>query len=321
MKNFIWIVDDEWPDYAIENSVFSKNAEEYEVKYSKNDDFSKDLESFGKNAEALLCQISVPVTGEVINQLNRCKVISNYGTGYNNIDVEAARGKGIPVAYVPGYCAADIAEYVIGAICHYHRTPAGYTEKIKTGIWGAQAIDKPVHRLSAKKLFVIGMGSIGREVAAKASCLGLKVIAWSPSLTDSEAARLGVQRAGLEEGLSTADFISVHIKFNKDTYKFLKYEHFCKMKKNACFINTARGGVIDQKGLLRAIEEGRLSGAMLDVLEQEPPDPQDEILGCEKITVTPHISYYSEEAFQQLKFRAAMNVVKVLKSEPGADLV
>lgn len=321
MSQLIWIIDDEWPDYEIEKEVFKQSLAGYEIRYSTPQTFRRDLEAFGRRADAILCQISVPIDRDVIDRLENCRILSNYGTGYNNIDVQAAREKGIPVGYIPGYCAEDIADYVAAVLCAVGKPLLGYDAAVAAGQWGAQVMRAPAHRLCTATLFVVGLGRIGTAVAKRARALGVTVLAWGRSLTESRAAACGAQMVSLEEGLARADFVSLHIQYCAQTERFFDAACFQKMKPQAWLINTARGGVVDQAALLEAVRAGRIGGAFLDVLAQEPPEPEDPVLHCANIHVTPHISYYSEEALRQLQRRAAENAARVLCGQGGADIV
>jgi D-3-phosphoglycerate dehydrogenase len=318
---FLWIVDDEWENYELEKKVFAEAFPSYTLVHSTPQTFREDLLQYGPRADAVLSQIDIPVDAEALACLSRCRIVSNYGTGYNNIDVRAAAEHGIAVGYIPGYCREDIADYVISAIYARMKPVQGFEQAIAEGRWGVQAMEGPVHRLSHRELFLVGFGSIGRAVAQKARLLGMKVSAWSPSLDGEKAGKYGVLFRPLEEGLAEADFVSVHLRYEKATYHFMGADRLSRMKPGACLINTARGPVVDTAALVAAVKAGKLGGALLDVLEQEPPEPSDEVLHCPGITVTPHISYYSAEALEDLQRRAAENVVHVLLGEPGADLV
>lgn len=316
----IWIIDDEWPDYKIEEKLIKEQLKDCTIYYSDLS-FKNDIDEIGPKADAVICQISVDVTKEVIDKLEKCRIISVYGTGYNNVDVEYAHKRNIEVGYIPGYCAEDIAEYVIGSMFYINKQYGAFTEEIKKGLWGAQVMKNTVRRMSSLKLFILGFGRIGQSVAEKAQALGVKVLAYSPHLTEETAKKFKVQKVGLEEGLKEADFVSVHSMYTKKTENLLSYEQFKLMKETAYLINTSRGKVINQSDLVKAVKEKVIKGAVLDVLETEPPQCGDEILDTEGIIITPHTSYYSEEAMNELQYRAAKNAVLVLKNEIGADLV
>ena len=320
MNPLIWIIDDEWSNYKIEEELLYSEFPGCTIKYS-NLNFEKDLEEFGGKADAVICQISVDMTKEVIEKLHNCKIISVYGTGYNNVDINAAKEKKIEVGFIPGYCAEDIGDYVIGALYYINKGYGTYNSQIKQGLWGAQAINKTITRLSGKKLLIVGYGRIGQTVGRKAIANNLEVLAYDPFLTDERAKELGVENVSLMEGLMVADFVSIHCIYSNETKGLFGKKQFELMKNDAYLINSSRGPIVNQKELVEAVKDKKIAGAILDVLETEPPEVDDQILNTEGITVTPHMSYYSNDALNELQYRAANNVVKVLKGKDGADLV
>ena len=322
-KPFLWIIDDEWDDYEREKAIFAEAFGEdgYELAFSGPDTYLQDLTRYGDKADALLTQIDITLGAAEMRALKRCKIISNYGTGYNNIDLRAAKQCGIAVGYIPGYCAEDIAEYVLAVLFRRFKPVDGFARVIRAGLWGAPALRGEVHRLQTKELFLVGFGSIARAVAKKARAVGLQVSAWSPHLTPQVAEQFGVLYRSLEEGLKTADVVSLHMRYDPATHHLIGKAELAMMKSDALLINTARGGVLDTAALIEAVKRGALGGAVLDVLEQEPPTPEDAVLSCEGIEVTPHISYCSAEALGDLQRRAARNAALVLQGKPGADLV
>ncbi len=320
MKPIIWIIDDEWADYKIEEKLLYSEFPDCTIKYSDLD-FEKDLETFGTDVDAVICQISVDMNKEVISKLDKCKIISVYGTGYNNVDIEAAKEKGINVGFIPGYCAEDIGDYVIGAIYYINKGYGTYNKAIQSGLWGAQAVTKTINRLSSKKLLIFGYGRIGQVVGKKAKANNIEVLACDPFLSEERAKELGVKMVSLEEGLKQADFVSIHCIYSKETKGLFGKDQFKMMKNDAYLINSSRGPIVNQKELIEAVKNNDIAGAVLDVLEQEPPEKNDEILQTDGIIVTPHMSYYSIDALNELQYRAASNVVKVLCGKDGADLV
>lgn len=320
MKPLLWIIDEEWPEYSLEKRVFDTVFAEYDLRISSND-YKNDLRAFGFRADAVIAQISVDVDAGLIGELRSCKVISVYGSGYNNVNVAAARAKGIPVAFVPGYCAQDIAEYVIAAVCHFQKDPSGFSDEIGRGLWGAQAMPRPGHRIGAGSILVIGFGRIGRAVARKAHALGMQVLACDPFVKKEALLESGARLVALEEGLAQADYISVHTTYTPGMAPLLSGSEFALMKKTAVLINASRGGVIAQGDLVKAVASGTIRGAALDVLAVEPPEPDDPVLHTPGILVTPHISYLSVDSLAELQTRAAQNAACILAGKPGADIV
>jgi phosphoglycerate dehydrogenase-like enzyme len=319
MKPHIWIIDEEWPDYEDEKALLTAAFPDCQISYS-NYDCMNDLNDFGYQADAIICQVYAHITAKIISKLEKCKIISLFGGGFDRIDVKAAAEKNIPVTFVPGYCTEDLADYVMAGIYHFNKNVTSYSETIKKGLWGAQAVPVPVNRIGASRLLIIGVGRIGSAVAKKAKALGMDLLGYDPYVSADKMAELGVRKVALDEGLELADFVSLNPKYYEETDSLLSMTQFKKMKPTACIINTSRGRVMVEKDLIRAVKEGVIGGAMLDVVADEPPKPDDEIFNVPNIIVTPHISYISRQSYQELKQRAAGNVVKALRGEQLTDL-
>jgi D-3-phosphoglycerate dehydrogenase len=315
---YIWIIDEEWAGYDREEALLKKEFPGVEIKYSKNGTYRDDLEEAGKQADAVICQISVEMSADIINGLKKCKVISVYGAGYNNVDVQAAKLRGIAVCNVPGYCVEDVSDWVIGAIYYCNKKIGAWDEAIAAGKWGAGAGEGTINRLSASTLLIVGYGRIGKAAAAKASALGMKVLIYSPSGKKPEG---GLEGVSLKEGLSRADFVSIHTALNRETTKLVNRDFFSMMKKGAYFINASRGKVVDEAALIEAVKTNRIKGAVVDVVETEPPEKESPILHTRGITVTPHIAYLSEDALAELQETAARNAADILKGRKTDNTV
>lgn len=311
----IWIIDADWPGYAIEQQVFSAGLPSYQLFHSTPASYRHDLPLYAHRADAILTQIDVKMTKDILAQLPHCRIIVNYSTGSDNIDVAAAAARKIQVASVPGYCEEEIAGYILTAITGWERPLHAWAQVPARGKWGWQAVSGSVHRLTEQELFLAGFGRIGKKVARRARGIGLRVSAWSPSLTAAKARPYDVCYKELADGLRTADFVSLHLRYTQDTFRFMNEERLHLMKKTAVLINTARGGILDTRALLQAVQQKKIAGAILDVLEQEPPDPEDAVLHTPGITVTPHIAYYSAQSLVTLRHQAAERVVRALTEE------
>lgn len=320
MKPYIWIIDEEWPDYQVEEALLRDRYPDCTIRYSTYD-YTKDLEEFGFQADVVICQIYAPMPGEVIRKLVNCKGIAVYGGGYDRVDIVTAREMGISVTNVSDYCKEDLADYVMASIYNFNKRLLSFEQRMKQGLWGAQAVSYPIRRIKGSTLLIIGLGRIGKVVAEKARALGMKVVAYDPYVEAGIMQKLGVEKVSWEEGLVQADFVSVNAILNSETQGLLKYEDFMKMKKTACLVNTARGKIIVEKDLIRAVKEGLLAGAALDVIEVEPPTLNEEIFTCNGILVTPHISYISEESYAELKRRSVINAMDMVEGRIPADLV
>lgn len=317
MKHF-WIIDDEWQDYTLETNLLKQNHPGCEIH------FSKKIEEIAPIADAVICQINVQIQSDLLRKMKNCKVISVYGAGYNNVDIVMASELGIAVTNVPGYCAEDVADYVIAAIYRENKKIDYYASKCAGGLWGAQAVNKKTRRLSNYKLFIAGFGHIGQEVARKATGVGMSVLyydAYQSLAMKQFADRINAREVTIEEGLALADIISVHMALTEETKGFFSDTVFAKMKRGAQFINASRGGLVDEKALIKAVNENIISCATLDVLVNEPPKADDPILHTPNICVTPHISYLSQDSLQELQLRAAQNASNVLLGKDIPEIV
>lgn len=320
MQPEIWIIDDEWESYDLELGVIKKAFPDNRVHFSGKN-YKEDAGRYAASADAVICQIDVLMDRSFIEKLGKCKIISVYGVGYDNVDTEAAKEKDIAVTNVPAYCSEDVADYVIGAIYQGNKTLIEYSDHVMEESWGAMAAKSLIHRIEGSVLLIIGFGNIGRKIAQKALAMKMKVMVYDPYVTEKVTSEAGVISVLLEEGLKEADFVSLNIKLTDETQGFMDYEHFCIMKPTACFINASRGGTVNELDLIRAVNENKIRTAYLDVISKEPPESDMEILHTEGIFVTPHISFLTQSSLNELQRTAAENVVRYLNGEPVASIV
>ncbi len=320
MAPFFWIIDEEWADYRYETDFLSRRFPGCTIRHSGYD-CKEDLEDFGGRVDIILAQVYASIPKSMIDRLERCRGIAVYGGGFDRVDIEAAGGKGIMVTNVQGYCAADIADYVMAAVYRDNKKLDRYCAGLQNGRWGAAAVPRLMHRIENCTLLVYGFGRIGSTVAEKAFRSGMRVLGYDPLVDESTMRKYGAQKTDLASGLAQADYVSVHVNLCGATRHLISKKDFDRMKPGAYLINTSRGAVIQEEDLMRAVESGRLSGAALDVIAHEPPDGDEKIFHCGNIVVTPHVSYLSQESFQELKKRTVDNAAAMLSGREPADLV
>jgi D-3-phosphoglycerate dehydrogenase len=226
----------------------------------------------------------------------------------DTIDLQAATDLGIIVANVPDYCVDEVADQTLSLILGWVRKQVFFNQRIKSNQWDFQQ-GRPIHRIRGKILGLIGCGKIGVEVARRISAFGVRVIAFDPYLKKPPQ---GIELFDIDTVLKDSDFLSIHCPLNESTHHLIDGKALGKMEKKPLLINTSRGPIVDEKALIQALAEGQVSGAGLDVLEEEPPDPQNPLLKMENVILSPHVSFYSEESIRELKRRTAENVVEVL---------
>ena len=254
---------------------------------------------------------------DVISNLKNCRIIARSAVGYDNIDLDAASAAKIPVTNVPDYCVEEVSNHTLMMILNSAKKFNQLEANVKKGLWGDFAIAKPIHAVRGQTLGLLGCGRIARCLAVKAQVFGIKVIAYDPYIKPEAVKDFGVTLVSREELLAQSDFISMHLLLNEDTRKSINADFFKKMKNSAIFVNTARGGLVDEDALIEALR----TGAALDVLTEEGIDKDAPLQKFDNVIITPHAAWYSEQAFYTLLTSAAQEVVRALHGEPVKNQV
>jgi D-3-phosphoglycerate dehydrogenase len=308
-KPKVVITDTEFGSVEIERQVLAEIGAEPIVLNTMDEDI---IAKETADADAVITEYA-KITPRIISGLRKCKVIARYGIGVDMIDLEAASRAGIPVANAPDYGIEEVATHTIAVFLTLARKTAVYDRALKDGKWGYK-IGFPIYRLQGQTLGLIGFGNIARTVASMVSGLGLKVLAHDPFIGEDEMAKRNVVKAEtVEEILRQADFVSLHIPLMESTRGMIGEKELAMMKPSAYLINTGRGGLINEESLVKALKKGRISGAGLDVFQQEPIREDSPLLKLENVLVTPHCAFYSEESLKNLQRMPAEEVVRVLK--------
>jgi len=273
------------------------------------------------SADAIL-NLGVRITRKVVEQLERCKVIARYGIGVDNLDIEAATERGIVVANVPDFCMEEVSNHALLLLLACAKKLVALDKFVRAGEWGRKyEVMPPMAEIHGQTLGLVAFGKIPRALVPKAKALGLKVLAYDPYVEDRVIEGYGVEPLELDELLREADYVSLHPPLTSQTQGMLGEREFRLMKPTAYFINTSRGPVMDEEALVRALQEGWIAGAGLDVLEKEPPDPDNPLLAMDNVILTPHSASYSDAAFRELRRRVVEEAVRVLKGEWPQSLV
>lgn len=264
--------------------------------------------------DAIMIGRGVSITPNVVKGLRNVKVIINGGVGVDRIDVDAATEAGIPVVNVPDVWLNEVADHAMLLLLAVARKLRYASETAHSGRWSqVHSALAPVPRLQGRTLGLVSFGSIARNVAKRAQAFGMNVIAFDPFVSAETMAELGVgHRADLNQMLSEADFVSAHAPHTRSTHHLLSEAQFAAMKPTAIFVNTGRGRVVDEPALIKALQGGTIAAAGLDVLEDEPPDPENPLLKMDNVIVTPHTAFYSDEAFVESRRRVGQEVAAIL---------
>ncbi|MCY4439986.1 MAG: C-terminal binding protein, partial [Deltaproteobacteria bacterium] len=315
-RHTVAVTDHLFPSMDDEARMFREMDTELAIGQCKGED---EVIALCRNADAVL-NTYARMTPRVIESLERCKVIVRFGIGYDNVDVEAATRCGVMVANTTEYCIDEVADQAMAMLLACARGLFPAARIARDGTWDLAKM--PVlRRLRGQTLGLVGIGQIGKAVAARAHGFGLKVVASDPYVDEAAARELGAKLVDLDTLLGASDYVSVHVPLMPATEGMMNAAVFAKMKPTAFLINVARGRIVNQAELVRAVEQGNVAGAGLDVLEQEPCAPGDAIATLDNVILTPHSAWYSEEARADMRRRAVGQVVSVLNGELPYSLI
>ncbi len=277
-----------------------------------------ELANVTSDADVVIVNMA-PVTASLVRTWRNCKLVIRHGVGYDNVDMEALTDRGIRFSNIPDYCIQEVAEQAIALIFNLVRKVSWSRSVLdassKTGLWDFAPV-KPIHRLQSQTIGIIGLGRIGSAVYRGLSAFGSKCLVCDPLLSPKRAAELNIHLLPFEDVLRQADLITLHAPLNAQTRNFMNESSLALMKSSAYLVNTARAGLVDQTALYEALREKRLAGAALDVFETEPPRPADPLFTLDNVILTPHLSWYSVEADEEIRRKI---FDQVLRYREGLD--
>jgi D-3-phosphoglycerate dehydrogenase len=283
-----------------------------------------DLIAAGADADALLVSTREAITRRVLENLPRTKVISRYGVGLDNVDLDAAADQGIVVTHYPGYCTSEVADHALALILALNRRIVEQDRSLREGAWvehgpATRAILRgPIQPLREQTLGIVGFGRIGKAVAERARPCGVSMLAADPYLDPAEIAAHGVEPVGLPELLERADIVTLHTPLTPETRGFIGAGELARMKPTAVLVNTARGPLIDLTALAAALKRGALAGAALDVVHPEPLPADSPFYRMPNVILTPHSAYYSERSVDVVRRETLNAALTVLRGKrPG----
>ena len=310
------ITDHVWPDIEIESEVLRAAGVE---PLAAPDASEETLTELAVDADVILFCFA-KVTGNVLRAATKCVAACRFGIGVDNIDIEAATAAGIVITNVPDYCMDEVGDHALGMILALNRRFVPHDRSVKAGGWSAVELNQPMHRTRGATLGIVGFGWIGRSVAAKAKAFGMEMVAFDPLLVPGERVD-GVEIASFEEVLARSEFVTVHTPLTPQIEGMIGAEELARLKPGSIIVNCARGGIIDEEALARALASGHLAGAGLDVLSAAPPLADHPLLGLENVIITPHTAFFSQASTIELERRTAEEAVRVLNGEMPEHLV
>ena len=279
----------------------------------------KELINKIKDADGLIV-VESQINENIINNLEKCKVILRTGVGFDVININAANKKNIAIVNVPDLWTREVANHAMALLLNLNRKISISQRDIQNHVW-TPTLPYKVGSLYKETLGIIGLGRIGSETAKRAISFDLNVIAYDPYQNEEYFNKRKVTKVNLEELLIKSDYISLHCPLNKETSHIINKSTLSLMKKSALIINTSRGPVINEKDLIEALNDGEISGAGLDVLEKEPPDENNPLLNMNNAIVSPHSAHYSDESMKTRYIRFGSEVAKVLNGYMPLNLV
>ncbi len=272
-----------------------------------------------RDADALI-NTYAKLPGDVLQALPKCRIVARTGIGVDTVDLPVATALGILVTNVPDYCIDEVSDHALALILSLTRKVVGCTAAAKAGSWAVKDA-VPIARHRGRTLGLVGFGKIPRALAPKAQAIGFQVLASDPYVPAAEGAALGVRMVDFETLLRESDVVSVHAPLTDETKGLFGDREFGRMKQGSFLVNTSRGPLVQEAALVRALQGGRLAGAGLDVLEVEPPAPENPLLRMPNVALTPHIGFYSEQSLIELQTKAAQEVRRALTGETPRNVV
>lgn len=297
-------------DDDIDFSVFDEFGEVTIYDYTKYDEIAERV----KDSEIILCNKCI-MNKETLKNAGNVKYIGLFATGYNNVDIEYTNERNITVCNAGSYSTNAVAQHVFALILEHYNKVGEYNKFVKDGGWiHSEKFSpfKPMKEMDGRTLGIVGYGSIGKKVAKIAQAFDMKVLAYNRSPKKDESVRF----VEMDELLEKSDIVSIHCPLNSDSEKMCNKEFFEKMKDGALFINTSRGGVVDEQALIDAVKSKKISGAGLDVVAVEPMEKHEEILDIDNIIITPHSAWAPVETRTRLVEIVKNNIKKWVAGDP-----
>jgi D-3-phosphoglycerate dehydrogenase len=314
-KFFVAVADSVFPNLDPATKVLSEIGAELKLAADSSPDSVMKLAA---DADAVLVTYA-KITADMIRQMKKVRIISRFGIGVDNVDLDAATEKGIVVTKVPDYCIDEVSDHAMALLLTAVRKIPLANDQVHAGTWKMPNV-VPIHRLRGSVLGLVGFGRIPQLVAPKAKSFGMRVVASDPYVPGDVFKNLGVEKVEFADLLTMSDYVSIHSPLTPETKGLFNADVFSRMKRGSYVVNTARGPIIDEAALAAAIDSGQIAGAALDVMTNEPPTGSP-VIGKRNVIITPHTSFYSEESLVELQTKASQEVANVLTGKPPRNSV
>ncbi len=275
----------------------------------------EELKSKIREAQGIIV-LATPIDRDLLNSAPNLKVVSNITVGYNNYDIEAMKERGVIGTHSPGILDKTVADHILALILTVGRRINEQNDFIKSGKWNGMENSNLFSKdISGSQLGIIGMGRIGEEVAKRAKGFSMDVKYFNRNRKREVEESMGIGYLKMEDLLKTSDFIVISTPLTDETYHLIGQEEFSLMKEDAIFINTSRGPVVDEKALIKALENKEIAGAGLDVFEKEPLEKDNPLLLMDNVVLTPHLAGGTKKTMDALAWNAARSMVESLQGK------
>lgn len=312
------VTDYTFSDLEIERGILTPSGCEFVAWKEKKS--AAELPALVRDADVVITQFA-PVNRDVINSMTKARAIVRYGIGVDNVDLEAAREKGIPVCNIAGFCADEVADHTLAFILATTRQVVTNAVHVRNGNWGLATGMETMHKLRDLTVGVIGLGRIGREVVARLQGFRTRILGYDPALPKNAVEQLGIIPANLDQLLSESDVITLHCPSTDETRNLINAATLAKTKRGVIVINLSRGDVVDSEALTVALQSGHVSAAALDVFNPEPIPPDHPIRTMPNVILAAHISSVSIPAVTNLRETTAKIALMALRGEPLINIV
>lgn len=276
-----------------------------------------ELIEHASGADALFVHSENEYSAELVDRVPELKAVGKPGSGIDNIDVEAATDRGVAVLHTPGMNAVAVAEYTVGALVSFARRLSAAEEHLRDGGWRSE--EWWGTELRGKTVGIVGLGAAGFETARRLEPFDVELLVTDPYVSEEQVDTVDADRVPLEELVSNADVVSLHVRLTDETEGMFGTEQFDALDDDAILVNTSRGSVIEYDALRNALATDTIGGAVLDVFHEEPPDPSDPVFEHENVLATPHVAGATTETRVRMLRTTAKNVRRVLHGEPVDD--
>jgi D-3-phosphoglycerate dehydrogenase len=304
----VYVAETSYSDYSREQAVVNEAGGELRFAHCRSE---ADIISQCADATAILLR-QTPMGPEAFSRLKQLRVVARYGTGYDNVNIEAATSAGVVVTIVPDYCVGEVADHAAALLFAAVRGISIRDRAVRSGEWDLGPRVQ-VCRTGGKTLGLIGYGKTARELRKRLSGFPFRFAACSPTTDPDLFKQDNTLRLDLDTLLMVSDYVSLHVPLNDQTRHLLDLNAFRKMRPNAVLINTSRGGVVNQRDLCTALQNGYIAGAALDVYEDEPLAPDDPLCTLDSVILSDHAAWYSEESLEELQLRTVQEAVRVVQ--------